>query len=132
MASAIVNVPNKYGPPCSAKHSRQIVAIRSISACAPAHTLKPAWRALRFIGKAERKLPKPECISPQIERHRARAARLAGNNPALGLSSLRYSAIAKVSHTLIPSWVRHGTKIDGERATTRRGSPDRRPALPAR
>src|SRR5277367_6558470 len=44
----------------------------------------------------------------------AGVACFAGNNPALGLSSLRYSAIASVSHTLIPSWVRHGTKIDGE------------------
>src|SRR6476659_948062 len=64
--------------------------MRSMSACAPVHTLKPGWRALRFIGSAERKLLKPECISPQMERQRARAVRSFGSRPARGLTSLRY------------------------------------------
>src|SRR5271169_2921921 len=114
MASAIDKVPNKYGPPCSAKHSRQIAVILSISACAPAQTLKSGWRAFRFIGKAERILAKPECISPQIERQRARAPCLAGNSPAFGLTSFKYSAIARVSHTRMPSCVKDGTRIDGD------------------
>src|ERR1700730_2320348 len=64
--------------------------MRSMSACAPDQILKPEWRALRFIGSAERKLVNPECISPQIERQRARAGRSAGSSPASGLTSLRY------------------------------------------
>jgi hypothetical protein len=36
---------------------------------APAQDLKPGKCALMFIGNAERRLLKPECISPQIERH---------------------------------------------------------------
>jgi hypothetical protein len=49
-------------------HSRQMAVMRSISPCAPAHDLNPGKRALMFIGSADRKLLKPECISPQIER----------------------------------------------------------------
>ena len=49
-------------------------AMRSMSACAPLTTRKPGWCALRFIGSAERRFAKPECISPQIERQCARAA----------------------------------------------------------
>jgi hypothetical protein len=69
---------------------------------------------LRFIGSAERKLLKPECISPQTARQCARAARSSGISPAPGSSSLRYSAIASVSHTLMPSWVKQGTRNDGD------------------
>src|ERR1700682_4273629 len=97
-----------------ARHSRQIVVMRSISLCARAHTLWPGKTRLRFIGSAERRFENPECISPQTARQCARAARSAGNNPLFGLTSLKYSAMASVSHTLIPSWVRHGTRIDGE------------------
>src|SRR5258707_5880781 len=61
-------LPNKNGPFDASRHSRQMVAIRSISAWAPAHTLKPGKCALMFIGSAERRLAKPECISPEIER----------------------------------------------------------------
>ncbi|KAF7961509.1 hypothetical protein AWV80_32555, partial [Cupriavidus sp. UYMU48A] len=57
---------------------------------------------------------KPECISPQIARQCARAARSSGSRPALGWISFRYSAIASVSHTVTPSWRRHGTRIDGD------------------
>src|SRR5262252_3549805 len=88
--------------------------MRSMSACAPDHTLKPSRRAFKFIGNADRKLLNPECISPLIERQRARAAQSFGNSPAFGLISLTYSAMARVSQILMPSWVKHGTRIDGE------------------
>src|SRR5262249_20193228 len=70
--------------------------------------------ALRLIGSAERKLLKPECISPAIARQWARATRSAGMSLALGFSSLTYSAMASVSQTLTPSWVRQGTRNDGD------------------
>src|SRR6516164_9000870 len=89
--------PNRNGPLEEARQSRQMAAIRSMSAWAPAQTLKPGCRALTFIGSAERRLPNPECISPETERQRARSARALGNNPASGQSSLRYSPIASVS-----------------------------------
>ena len=44
----------------------------------------PGWRAFRFIGSAERRLAKPEFISPQIERQCARAMRSAGQQAGLG------------------------------------------------
>ncbi len=56
---------------------------------------------------------KPECISPLTARQWARAARSAGSRPALGLISLRYSAMANVSQTLTPPWRRQGTSIEG-------------------
>jgi hypothetical protein len=49
-----------------------------------------------FIGSAERRLLKPECVSSEIERHSARSHRAVGISFASGLSSLRYSAIASV------------------------------------
>ena len=39
---------------------------------------------MRFIGSAERKLEKPECISPETARQCARRARSAGKSPASG------------------------------------------------
>ena len=95
-----------------------MAVIRSMSASARAHTLWPGKARLRFIGSAERRLENPECISPEIARQCARAARSAGRSPAPGIVSCRYSAIASVSHTLIPSCVRHGTRIDGERSSS--------------
>ena len=71
-----------------------------------------------FIGSAERRLLKPECISPEIERQRARSARVCGTRPASGLSSLRYSAMASVSQTLTPAWVRRGTRKEGESSSS--------------
>jgi hypothetical protein len=85
---------------------------------------------LRFIGSAERRLVNPECISPQIERQQARAARSANSSPRLRPHFSRYSAIAKVSQILTPSWVRQGTRIEGRAAVTRPGSPDHRRARP--
>src|SRR5215467_7559699 len=115
MASAMDGeAPKRKGPFSVARHSRQMLTMRSMSAKAPAQTLKPGWCAFRFIGNAERKLEKPECISPDIERHRARALSFFGNSPASGKISLRYSAIASVSQILRPLWVRHGTRKDGE------------------
>src|ERR1700722_14941296 len=67
-----------------------------------------------FIGSAERRLEKPECISPDTERQRARSPVSRGGSPDLGESSLRYSAIASVSHTLTGPLVRHGTRNEGE------------------
>ena len=66
----------------------------------------------RFIGIDERSAEKPACISPEIERQWARAMRSPGYRPAFGLTSLRYSAIASVSHTVTPSCTRHGTRIN--------------------
>src|SRR5882757_5311642 len=71
-----------------------------------------------FIGSAERRLLKPECISPEIERQRARSARFFGISPAVGFSSLRYSAIASVSQIWTPSWVRQGTRNEGESSSS--------------
>ena len=49
-----------------------------------------------------------EMLQSQIERQWARSARVFGSRPEPGRISLRYSAIASVSQTLMPSWVRHG------------------------
>ena len=57
---------------------------------------------------------KPEWISPQIDRQWARWTRSAGNRPASGITSLRYSPIASVSQTVAPSWRRQGTRIDDD------------------
>ena len=89
-----------------------------MSPSARAHTLWPGKVRFRFIGSAERRLEKPECISPQIARQCARAARSAGSRPASGRVSFRYSAIASVSQTLMPSSVRQGTRMDGERSSS--------------
>src|SRR5579864_1315191 len=67
-----------------------------------------------FIGRAERILANPECISPETERQCARATGSVGNRPAPGNSSLRYSAIASVSHTLTAPVVSEGTRNDGD------------------
>ncbi|MDB5942938.1 MAG: hypothetical protein JWQ13_2504 [Ramlibacter sp.] len=67
-----------------------------------------------FIGKAPRIAENPECISPQIARQWARAFASAGSSPALGLTSLRYSPIASVSQTLMPSCCSEGTSMDDE------------------
>jgi len=75
---------------------------------------RPHLEAGRFIGSAERKLLKPECISPEIARQRARATRSAGMSLASGFNSLTYSAMASVSQTLTPSWVRQGTRNEGD------------------
>src|SRR3954471_2831162 len=66
------------------------------------------------MGSAERRFEKPECISPDTDRHLARSARDFGSSPAWGLTSLRYSAIARVSQILVPSCVRQGTRNDGD------------------
>ena len=110
----MVRSPNKYGPPDSARHSRQMVQTRSISACARDQILKPGKWPFRLTGSEARSVVKPEWISPQIERQCARWMRSAGNRPASGMTSLRYSPIASVSQTVAPSWRRHGTRIDDD------------------
>src|SRR6195256_3796350 len=114
MASAMVRSPNRNGPPDLARHSRQIVQMRSISPCARDQILKFGKWPFRLTGNDALKVVKPEWISPQIERQWARNTRSAGNSPASGLTSLRYSAIAIVSHTVAPSCRRHGTRIDDD------------------
>ena len=82
------------------RHSPQIARMRSTSACAPAHTLKSRCFALRFIGSADRRFTKPEWISPHTARQCARAIVSDGSSPDSGRTSLRYSPIAIVSHTV--------------------------------
>ena len=55
--------------------------------------------SVRLAHSEERMAEKPECISPQMARQCARAARSAGSKPAFGLTSFRYSPMASVSHT---------------------------------
>src|SRR5260370_11307731 len=114
MASAMVRSPNRNGPPDLARHSRQIVQTRSMSACARDQILKPGKWPFRLTGRDARRVVNPEWISPQIERQCARDIRSAGNNPAWGMVSLRYSAIASVSQTVAPSCRRQGTRIDDD------------------
>src|ERR1700704_5241223 len=112
IASAMVRSPNRNGPPDFARHSRQMVQTRSTSPCARDQILKLGKWPFRLTGNDALKVVKPEWISPQIERQCARNTLSAGNRPASGITSLRYSAIAIVSHTVAPSWRRHGTRID--------------------
>src|SRR4249919_1209378 len=115
IASAMVrSFPNRNGPPEAARHSRQMVQTRSISACARDQILKPGKWPFKLTGSEARSVVKPEWISPQIERQWARWIRSAGNRPASGMTSLRYSAIASVSQMVAPSWRRHGTRIDDD------------------
>ena len=72
IASAMVRSPNRNGPPDSARHSRQMVQTRSISACARDQILKPGKWPFRLTGSEARSVVKPEWISPQIERQCAR------------------------------------------------------------
>src|ERR1700709_2394319 len=114
IASAMVRSPNRNGPPDLARHSRQIVQMRSMSDCARDQILKFGKWPLRLTGSDARSVVKPEWISPQIERQCARRMRSDGSKPASGMISLRYSALARVSHTTAPSWRRHGTRIDDD------------------
>src|SRR6266478_8665900 len=114
MASATERSPNRNGPPDLARHSRQIAHTRSISACARDQILKPGKCPLRLTGSEARSVVKPEWISPQIDQQCARCTRSAGNRPASGIVSLRYSPIANVSQIVAPSCRRHGTRIDDD------------------
>src|SRR4051794_10576707 len=114
IASAMLRSPNRKGPPEAARHSRQIDETRSMSACARDHILKFGKWPFKLTGSELLKVVKPEWISPEIERQCARATRSAGNRPASGMISLRYSAIASVSQTVAPSWRRHGTRMEDE------------------
>src|ERR1700681_392151 len=114
IASAMVRSPYRNGPPDWVRHSCQIVQTRSISACARDQILKPGKWPFKLTGSDARRVVNPEWISPQIERQCARNMRSAGNRPAPGMISLRYSAIASVSHTVAPSWRRQGTRIDDD------------------
>ncbi len=67
-----------------------------------------------FIGSAERKLAKPEWISPDTERHHAFAFGSSGSSELL-CDSWRYSPMARVSQITRSPWRSRGTKKDGER-----------------
>src|ERR1700742_3576414 len=112
MASAMVRSPYRNGPPDLSRHSRQIVQIRSISACARDQILKLGKWPLMLTGSDARSVVNPEWISPQIERQCARKIRSSGSRPDCGMTSLRYSAIASVSQTVAPSCRRHGTRME--------------------
>src|SRR5690606_21666488 len=99
--------------PYLSRHSAQMARTRSTSGRAPEKILNFLCCVLRFIGSAERRLWKPECISPETDRQCARATRSAGNSPASGAISFRYSAIASVSQTVTPPWTRRGTSTEG-------------------
>src|SRR6266850_3352230 len=114
IASAMLRSQNRNGPPDLARHSRQIAQTRSISACARDQILKPGKWPFRLTGSDARSVVNPEWISPQIDRQCAREMRSAGSRQASGMISLRYSAIASVSHTVAPSWRRQGTKIEDD------------------
>ena len=64
IASAMLRSPNRNGPPDLARHSRQIVQTRSISACARDQILKPGKWPFRLTGSEARSVVKPEWISP--------------------------------------------------------------------
>src|SRR6201985_1503240 len=114
IASAMVRPPSRNGPPDVARYSRQMVQTRSISACARDQILKFGKWPFKLTGSEARSVVKPEWISPQIERECARETASARGNPASGMTSLRYSAIASVSQTVAPSCRRHGTRIDDD------------------
>src|SRR6201999_510725 len=114
IASAMVRSPNRKGPPDRTRQSRQIAQTRSISACARDQILQLGKWPFRLTGNEARNVVKPEWISPEIARQCARWIRSAGNNPACGMVSLRYSAIASVSQTVAPSCRRQGTRIDDD------------------
>ena len=69
--------------------------------------------ASMFIGQALRRAPKPECISAQMLRARARARASCGQSFLSANFSAAYSAIASVSHTAKPSSVSTGTRPVG-------------------
>ena len=62
---------------------------------------------------------KPERISPQKALQCTLAFQSVGRSPALGLISLRYSAIASVPQTYTPSWSSDGTRMDAENSSIR-------------
>ena len=66
-----------------------------------------------FIGKWLRSAPKPECISAQTLRARARAFASCGQRCFSGKLSARYSAIASVSHTARSPSISTGTRPAG-------------------
>src|ERR1700730_12545425 len=89
-----------------------------MSAWARVQTLKLGKSPLRFTGRAERMGPKPECISPLIERQWVRFTRSSGSKSAAGMISFRYSPIASVSQTLIPLWLRQGTRNEDDKSSS--------------
>src|SRR5580692_1033158 len=99
MASAMLRWPNRNGPPDSARHSRQIVHTRSISAWARDQILKPGKCPFRLTGSDARRVVKPEWISPQIDQQWARWIRSAGSRPGTRIDedNSRISARADAS-----------------------------------
>src|SRR5436190_21797009 len=93
IASAMVRSPNRNGPPDWARHSRQMVQTRSISAWARDQILKPGKWRFRLSGSEARSVVEAECISPQIEGQGARRTRAAGKRPAARLTALTYSPL---------------------------------------
>ena len=71
-----------------------------------------------FIGQCVRSAPKPECISAQMLRARARACGSCGQSCLAGNFSAAYSAIANVSQTAKPSSTSTGTRPPGLTALT--------------
>ena len=69
--------------------------------------------ASMFIGQRPRSALKPECISAQTLRARARALASRGQSWRSGNFSARYSAMARVSHTTNPSSTSTGTRPVG-------------------
>jgi hypothetical protein len=76
--------------------------------------------ASMFMGQWVRSEPKPECISAQTLRARARACRSAGHSCLSGNFSAAYSAMASESQTAKPSSTRTGTRPAGLTRSTSR------------
>ncbi|MCY1503015.1 hypothetical protein D9M68_371270 [compost metagenome] len=66
-----------------------------------------------FIGQLPRRLVKPECISAQMLRARARSATPWGHSCFSGKRSARYSAMASVSQTARSPSTSTGTLATG-------------------
>jgi len=110
----MLNRPNSMGPPwdCSSSlHMSTRRATLARTAACSAQILAPTSgsRASMFMGQWLRRAVKPLCISAQRLRARARSVTDAGQMPAWGKVSARYSAIANVSQMARSSCTSTGT-----------------------
>jgi hypothetical protein len=100
--------------------------MRSTSACTCTFQPLPGRRASMLTGICPRRWPKPECISAQTERARARARASSGQTLSAGKRSARYSTIASVSQTAKSPSSSTGTRPAGDTfaISVRKASPN--------